>query len=155
MTRVLESLLLIVLGVVSSWEAIRLGMEARAEQLFDVVGPDRYLLGISVLLTLLGLAHLRGKRKSSAPPPAAEEPQAAHLPAALTLLMAIYAAAMPFIGYALATALFLVASLSLTRAGSRRSILLVAIVTSIAFVLIFDVFADMPLPTGSIWPTRD
>ena len=153
MIRVLESLLLIVLGVVSSWEAIRLGREARGEQLFDVVGPDRYLLGIAVLLILLGLFHLRGK--PPAPPEAADESRAAHLPAALTGLMAIYAAAMPFIGYALATALFLVAALSLTRAGSRWIILAVAIITSIAFVLVFDVFAEMPLPIGSVWPTRD
>lgn len=156
-------LALALLGVADGW---RLQENERGQMLFDDVGPDRYLIGLSVLLAALALWLLIQKPLEEPSPPDATDSTAhdelktgdasflawlpAHAHAALALMA--YAAALPWLGYLASTLLFMIVAFRIAGvAGWLRSAAFGAISTALAYA-IFVKASDVPLPRG--WLTH-
>jgi hypothetical protein len=151
MTRLLESLVLLAAGALSIWDGWRLSRDERPQALFDVVGPDRYLIGLGVVLAILGLLHMTtalARVDNAGAPDEGTNTRTAFALAGLTIL---YAAAIAVLGYALATAVFLVAAFKAMAMRSLGRAVLASLAATAVFVVIFVFVADMPLPRGLLF----
>lgn len=154
LVRAIEGCAFIAAGALAVTDGLRIARELRATSTFDAVGPDRYLLGLGVLLLLAGFVYLAFGPRSQAQRVADDAPRAFGLPIwiALTALMLGYVGAIVLAGYALATALFFVVALRVMGAASWKRTLLPALVAAAVYWLLFARLADMSLPRGLLWP---
>jgi len=138
-----EGLLLAVVGIVGILEGFRLNrLSAAAEEAY---GPGWYLLILSVILIVCGLYHLATTftktRKEGGTTPFWKGP------AALCILaMMIYTFLIPYIGYFLGSAAFLLIA---TRLFGEKSWLISSLLAGIgggALWLIFIYLAKIPMP---------
>ena len=140
-------LVLAAIGALFVADGWRITQASRGNAIFDDLGPDRYLMLIGGLLTLMGLlvACERQRGEAAGQP---EQQESAALPLLFTLLLATYAVVMTVLGYTVATLLFFFTAYWL---AGRRELLktaLASIISAAAFYVIFPKLADMPLPTG-------
>jgi hypothetical protein len=163
--RILAAVMLVLalLGVADGW---RLQENERGQMLFDDIGPDRYLMGLGLLLAVLALWLLIQKpRKELSPSDAAGSTEQdelkssdagflawlpAHAHAALALIA--YAAALPWLGYSASTLLFMIVAFRIAGVADWfRSAAFGAIATALAYA-IFIRASEVPLPRG--WLTH-
>jgi hypothetical protein len=141
-----------VFAIASLLDANRITTNLRRPGVFDLMGPDRYLMAIGVILLLLGLGLIfQGVRQlrtatPTATLPVATEPVRTHL----WLLGAIilYVVLMPVAGYAIATLAFFLAAFRIMGMHRWGWTIGSAVLVTASFVLIFVWAADMPLPKG-------
>jgi hypothetical protein len=139
-----EGLILTVIGIVGVIEGIRLNrISAEAEEAF---GPGWYLLFLSLILILCGIAYLASTiRKKEQPKTGAAISWKG--PASFCILaMICYSALIPYIGYFLATAAFVFAA---TRLFGEKSWLLSTLLAGISAAIFWGVFiylAQIPMP---------
>lgn len=140
----------VLFGALSLWEARRITAEYRKPGAFDVLGPDNFLLGLGVVLTLLGalmvFPGLSRPRSTGENPPLLP-----FLPTTMLAMVCAYSAAMPFAGYLLATALFFPPAFWLLGIREWRRSLAASAAALLLFHLLFIRFADMPLPRGVVF----
>lgn len=139
-----------VAGALSVWDALRIRETVRRPGLFDVLGPDNYLLGVGLILlplsALLAASAFRAapQLEEKAPPP-----QASRLYLAAFALTALYVLGILIAGYVFVTALYYFLCMLRLLGGQRWS---VDIGTSVAltatFYVLFVYLADIPLPQG-------
>lgn len=149
-------------GAVSIYDALRIGAALRARGTLDIVGPDRYLYGVAVLLLVVGaliiLQAWMARRLPSRTPPRAAPAAAAGAPvdeapqgrAHLWLFAAlvVYVALLPVLGYLVATVLFAGAAFFIMgMAGALRIAIAALLLTAICYAS-FLMIADLPLPRG-------
>jgi hypothetical protein len=143
-----QGAILALLGAGSVLEAMRITQESREGANFDAIGPDRYLMALGVLMTVIGiLLALR--------PPVTDEfgslPEQPKVGSTFYLTMAMLAAlaaALPYIGFTAASFVFL--TVMFRRFGNwswMRSAAVSAIAAAIFYITFIRV-ADVPLPHG-------
>ena len=145
-----QGALLGLLGAGSVVEAWRITQEVREAGNFDAIGPDRYLMGLGVLMAVIGLwMALR--------PPAAD--QFGSLPAQRSVgatfcvtvgLTAALALALPYIGFAPASFLFLTIMFRHFGEWSWLRSAAASAATAGVFYVVFIWLADLPLPHGEL-----
>jgi len=138
------------LGAGSVVEAWRITQEAREAANFDAIGPDRYLMGLGLLMAVIGLWMARR-------PPVAD--QFGSLPAQRSVgatfyitvgLTAALALALPYIGFAPASFLFLTIMFRQFGEWSWVRSAAASAVTAAVFYIMFIWLADLPLPHGEL-----
>lgn len=146
---------LVTFAVVSVWDAARITSTLRMPGAFDLVGPDRYLLGVSILIGGLGAGLLlqavgeMKKARAVASTDSKQEPESnRHI--LLIGLVLLYALVMPVTGYLVATFLFVFATFKVMGMQDWRWIFTSAVATTVGFYLAFVKLADMSLPRG-LW----
>jgi len=158
-------------GAVSVWEALRIGGTLRSRGTLDLIGPDRYLLGVAVLLLVVGVILLiqgaYAARRSrtvqpAAAPPMRSAPVNGHASVATTdapvgnahlwLLGTLfaYAVLLQVLGYLLATVAFTAATFRIMGTKSWWTTLIGAIVLTGVCYASFLWIADLPLPRGML-----
>lgn len=148
----LLGLTLEVFAIASILDANRISTRLRLPGVFDLMGPDRYLLAIGILLLLLGLGLIaQGARQLRAAAgtrtsPAATEAVHTHL--WLLAAIVLYAVLMPVAGYTIATLAFFLAAFRIMGMRSWGWTIGSASVVTASFAWIFLRAADMPLPRG-------
>ena len=149
---ILESLLVIVLACVGMADAWRLSNAIRTEGPFhDVIGPDRYLAGLSLGLFVCGVLHFVGSLKRLRP---AEAKKGEESGGRVTLVFwvilasAVYSFLIPVLGYLVATSVFYPVIYYLFGIRSWLKSVLIGLATSALFYAIFEYFAEIPLPKG-------
>jgi putative tricarboxylic transport membrane protein len=145
-------------GAVSIWDGLRIGKALRARGTLDLIGPDRYLIGVAVLLLLVGallvVSGLRSRRSprpagSPAPIVAGDEPKGnAHL--WLLAALILYVSLLPVLGYLVATVLFTAAVSRIMGTVRWTSIVAGAVVLTAVCYASFLWIADLPLPRGML-----
>jgi hypothetical protein len=139
------------LGGVSLAEGWHIAQTAREASNFDAIGPDRYLMALSILLLALGLwLALR-------PPQSAGEAETSYWSAetrtklvTCIAMLAAFTLAMPFIGFTLGCFVFLtVLFRQLGNWSWLRSAGAAGIAAAFFYIGLIR-FADVPLPTGMI-----
>ena len=146
-----QGIMYLLLGGVSLAEGWHITQTAREGGNFDAIGPDRYLMGLSVLLLVLGVwLALR-------PPQSAEEAQTTYWPAdartnlfVCLAMLAAFTLAMPYIGFTLGCFVFL--SVLFRRLGDwswLRSAGTAALASAFFYVGLIRL-ADVPLPSGMV-----
>ena len=150
-----ESILVIALAGLGLTDAWRLSESVRAGGAFhDVVGPDRYLIVLSLGLVVCGVCNLIGSLKAirchdHKPPgePAKKEGKL-NLVVLVAVMLILYTAAFPLLGYLLATAIFFPVIYFIFGLRPWTKSVIVGILTAALFYVIFAYFSDMPLPKG-------
>lgn len=152
---VLLGVAFLVFGAASMWDSHRITMAERSRGVFDLIGPDYYLLTIGVLLIVMafflvfqGAAQMRAQRAGGAV--SAGEPDAGlgwrHLWLAITLFA--YVLLIPLIGYPIATFLLFFSLFTVMGVERWTTIVLSSLVLAVVFFVVFVIFADMPFPKG-------
>lgn len=152
-------LLLCLAGVIVIRDGLRITEALRRPGIYDIVGPDRYLVVVGVLLLICGA----GLALQAIGPEAGDdgEPQvetedspAPHgsLRPMLLLFGALmaYAVTLPWLGYLLSTLLFLGLAFYLSGVEGGRRIVFAAVALSVGFQVVFVQFADMAMPSGRL-----
>lgn len=137
------------LAVVLFFHTRGLDQVAQAGQLGPGFWPRMVLLGLGVsclakLVVDVRRGHGTARHVIDAPPPLS----AARLAAAAGLLV-LYALALPLLGFALATAGFVVAFMVLAGARSAIGIAATAVLTTVAVLYVFVRIVYLPLPKGA------
>ncbi|HWV55401.1 MAG TPA: tripartite tricarboxylate transporter TctB family protein [Pseudorhodoplanes sp.] len=150
LTRI-QGLLFILLGVVSSYDSWRIVSNVRPTGNFDAVGPDRYLLGLSVIMIVVGAllaarSSAQGGSVSVAelfrwPPP--------HFVSVLVIVTA-FVWLMPYIGFTFSCLLFFLTVYRLLGEASWPRIVVHAVLTTAFIYVIFIYFSDMSLPKSPL-----
>lgn len=124
--------------------------------LSDAVGADGVPRVLGWAMGILG-ALLCLRSLGRAPVPAGEEPTLAqklqpHLRAlGLLAILVAYLLLAPWLGYALATGLLVAASAAYAGAAPGRHLLLVAVVSGVAFWVLFVHVFGIAMPTGTLF----
>lgn len=147
----IQGLLFILFGAVSAYDGWRISTVDRPSANFDAIGPDRYLLALSIIMMVVGIllvvrpATLKiapGSIKIwSWPPP--------HFLSILVLLVALVAA-MPYLGFTAACLLFFLASYRLLNDGTWARVAGYSVLTTAFMYVVFIYLADMSLPKSAL-----
>lgn len=147
----IQGVMYLLLGGVSLVEGWRITQNAREGGNFDAIGPDRYLMALSVLLLVLGLWLV------VRPPQSAEEAQTSQLSAEARTnlfvcigLLAAFTLAMPYIGFTIGCFIFLAVLFRRLSDWSWWRSVGTAAVTSAIFYIGLIRLADVPLPSGIV-----
>jgi hypothetical protein len=140
--------LFIALGIVSMVDGWRVTEQARPTGNFDAIGPDRYMIGLGVLMLVAGLWRLLSRSETEPSERAGAESNERPILALTLALFAAFAFAVPYLGFSLACFLFLAAELWLLSGWAWWKAIAVAVPIAVAFHVAFVSFADMPFPKG-------
>lgn len=155
MLNLMLGLAMVAFSAVSIRDGMRITTGFRAGSSFDVLGPDRYLLGVAVLVGALGLGFIiqsvvrigkdaRARERAVA----TEEGRTSGRHIVLIGLLLIYAALMPILGYAAASFLFFIVTFRVMGLDRWKAVLPWSLAATAAYYLAFVNLADMPLPPG-------
>jgi putative tricarboxylic transport membrane protein len=145
-------------GIVSIRDGMRIGGALRARGTLDLVGPDRYLIGVAVLLLAIGallvldgyasLRRVRAPASASRPSSGDAGSTGGRTHLWLFLALIVYAALLPVLGYLIATVAFTAAAFRIMGTVRWRSIALAAVLLTAVCYASFLWIADLPLPRG-------
>lgn len=152
MSILLLGITLVVFSVASMLDAARISETLRQPGVFDLVGPDRYLMGTGILLLVLGVGLLyQGARQvyaggRHAPGAGGDSDANTHL----WLLggIVVYAVLMATVGYTISTLVFFLIAFRVMGMRSWGWVVGSAVVVTSCFAILFRYAADMPLPKG-------
>ena len=150
----IEGLVVFGLGILSIIEGIRLTVMERI-QMYDVLGPGNYNIGVGILLIIVSLVYLasfRQERKDKKETDEADiqKNQFRKKMIAMFAILAVYITLIYFVGYLLATLVFF---FLINRVVGFRSWLLnggMSIGISVVFYLVFVHELDMMFPKGRV-----
>lgn len=147
----IEGMLICAMGVSSIVEGIRL-INMKKIQLFDVLGPGNYNLGLGVVLTILGLMYLISHRRKDLIKGKVIEKGLRIKMISMIVILAIYSFLISIVGYLLASIVFFIL---IFRTVGLRSWLFIAglsIGISISYYVIFVQCLAMVFPRGILFP---
>lgn len=146
-----QGLIYLLLGSVSLAEGWHIAKTAREAANFDAIGPDRYLMALSVFLIVVGLW------LALHPPHSAEEAQTSYWSAdaraklfVCLAMLAAFTLAMPYIGFTLGAFVFLAVLFRRLGDWSWLRSAGAAALTSAFFYVGLIRLADVPLPRGML-----
>ena len=148
---VIESLVVMAVAGIGLGDAWRLSRALRAGGAFHSdMGPDTYLAVISAALLLCGAWNLIGARRDRTAPRAGGGADGGGLGQVglVTLVLIAYVAAFPILGYLLATLIFFPVSFFVFGVRPWTKSLIVGVVVTAVFFVLFAHFAELPLPKG-------
>ena len=138
-----EGLILIAIGIIGLVEGFRLNRVSAAAE--EAYGPGWYLVVLSLIITVCSFAFLASTFKK--PSRKSEAKFSLTGPDSISILfMVVYTLLIPFIGYFISTALFLLMSIRLFGERSWVRSSLIAGMSGAAFYLVFIFLAEIPMP---------
>ncbi len=153
-TLLIEVLILVVVGLLSIAEGIRLCV-AEKIQMYDVLGPGLYNVGMGAILIIVGLIYFISQWKKapnvdrqSVSKESKENREFKKMMISMILVMVAYIFLMDLVGYLFASAVFF---FLINRVAGFRSWLTnlgVTILMTVSFYLIFVTWMGMIFPRG-------
>jgi putative tricarboxylic transport membrane protein len=146
-----ELSILMVVGMLSIIEGIRLVM-AEKLQLYDVLGPGFYNIGMGSVLILVGVIYFLSQRKSfsASPIKTASSSEYRMKMASMVGVLAAYILLLDFLGYFISSLLFFILINRIVGFQTWRSNLPVSLAMAIVFYVVFVKWLNMIFPQG-IW----
>lgn len=151
-----EGIILVGLGFLSIIEGVRLAIRMRQPGFYDVVGPDRYAMGIGFLLVVAGAIYVfsQMKEKRVIKEPAAdkegEEKKTLVKVVGIVGVVVLYGFLMTIIGYFLASIVFFVLVCKILGVKSWLFNIIFSVAVTVIYQLIFGNFLGVILPQGYI-----
>ncbi len=140
-----EGLVVTVIGIVGVIEGFRLNRVSAAAE--EAYGPGWYLFLLSLILIICGLYYLSATFKKINKKTEAEEAFSLYGPATFAIIaMCFYSFLLPYIGYFLSTAAFLLAATRFFGEQSWVKSTLLAGVSGAVFWFVFEYLAQIPMP---------
>jgi hypothetical protein len=147
----LWGLALVAIGSLWMWDGWSLWQSQRSDHMFDVLGPDRYLMLVGGLLimcgVIIGLQNIKGQAAAAREQEEFVLPYL-NAPKAFALLMTVYAVIIPVLGYALSTLLFFMAAYTMAGRQGTIKTAMTSVLSAGLFYVIFETLAHMSLPKG-------
>ena len=138
-----EGLILAIFGIVGIVEGLRLNR--RSEEADDAFGPGWYLIILSLVLIICGFIYLastfKGRDKKTEAAFSWKGPASCAVVA-----MILSCALLPYIGYFISTAAFLLAATRLFGEQSWVKAILIAGLSAAVFWVVFVYLAQIPMP---------
>ena len=155
-TVLFEALILWGIGIVSSIEALRLIYVKIPGVLYDKLGPGYFILMIGVALTVTGTCHFfSGQQKGNSGNKAKTDGEAVILVVNTIVASAGYIFLINIFGYALSTFLFFIAQLWIFGVRLWKTNIVLALIFTTAYFLIFVEFCTLIFPRGYLIPLFD
>jgi hypothetical protein len=150
-TFLVELSILMVVGMLSIIEGIRLVI-AEKLQLYDVLGPGFYNIGMGSVLILVGVIYFISERKSFStfPKKTASSSEYRMKMASMVGVLAAYILLLDFLGYFISSLLFFILINRIVGFQTWRSNLPVSLAMAIVFYVVFAKWLNMIFPQG-IW----
>ena len=150
-TVLIEGTLICAMGVSSIVEGIRL-INMEKIQLFDVLGPGYYNLGLGVVLIILGLIYLISHRRKGVAEGKIVEKGLRIRMISMIVILGIYSFLINITGYLLASIVFFILIFRTVGFKSWLSIAGLSISISISYYIIFVRCLSMVFPRGILFP---
>ncbi len=154
-TLVAETMILFIVGLLSIGEGIRLVL-AEKLQLYDVLGPGFYNIGMGAILIVVGIIYLISqlkKRPQATPKPSAGNEYKLKM-ASMVGALALYIFLLDYIGYFFSSILFFILIKKIVGIRSWLRNLAAGMAMAIIFYVVFVKWLDMIFPQGVwIWPS--
>jgi len=150
-TFLVELSILMVVGMLSIIEGIRLVI-AEKLQLYDVLGPGFYNIGMGSVLILVGVIYFISQRRSfsASPKKTASSSEYRMKMASMVGVLAAYILLLDFLGYFISSLLFFILINRIVGFQTWRSNLPVSLAMAIVFYVVFAKWLNMIFPQG-IW----
>jgi len=148
----IEGILVLVFGLVAMVEGLRLILYRDPYVLYDPLGPGIYILVLSLGLLAVGIVHFIAnyRKPSGAGKVAASKKMRVQLFSSIGIL-ALYILLVHFIGYAVATLTFFFLELRVSGVKSWRNNIILTLMFTIVYYVIFVKFFDMVFPKGLLF----
>ncbi len=149
-TLLFEMVIIFMVGSLSIVEGVRLTLH-KGPQLYDIVGPGLYNVGIGVLLLSLGGIYflLRSQRKHQEK--TAEDRRYRLTMMKMVGILAAYIVLINLTGYFLSTLMFFISIHRVVGFNSWRTNIVASLAASLAFYGIFVRMLNMIFPTGVLF----
>lgn len=147
----IEGMIPVILGLGSISEGIRLITMERI-QLYDVLGPGWYSIGVGFALSVIGLVYLISQRKKELERAKTVDKELRKKMLYMIGALAIYTVLIDTAGYVLSTVIFF---LLIFRVVGYRSWLIIGLMSvgaTFCFYLLFGYWLQMVLPRGVLFP---
>ena len=148
----IEGIVIVVFSLVSMVEGIRLIIYKDPYVLYDPLGPGPYVLALSVGLLAAGIFHYIANYRApySAGKPTANQGMKAQLFRSIGIL-ALYILLLQFVGYLISTITFFFLQLRTSGVKSWTKTIILTVVLSISFYVVFVKFCEMAFPKGAFF----
>ena len=147
-----ESAILFIIGLVGFIETFNLAKKISPTSVSDVLGPDKYILGLSVLLMFTAVLHVYANYKDVLRIKKVRLGKAAEIEPVnikviyMLFVFAIYIALIHVLGYSLSTLIFVFLQFRLAGVTSLRANVILSVVVTIFFHLLFIQYFDLQFP---------
>jgi hypothetical protein len=152
MVSLVEGILLIAISLVAMAEGLRLVVYREPNTLYDPLGPGYYALAVSICLLAVSIAYLVTHFRN---PPRVEtvsiDRKMKVRLVSTVAACAVYVILIGIIGYLLATVVFFVLELKIEGLKSWFSVVVLSLVLSGLYYLVFVKLCHMALPKGMIF----
>ena len=151
-TLLAELSILLVVGIFSIVEGIRL-VKAKSLQLFDVLGPGFYNIGMGSLLILVGVIYFISRWKTLSPAPKETSPPSEYRMkmASMVGVLAAYIILLNYLGYFISSLLFFILINRIVGFQTWRTLLPASLAMAVFFYAVFVHWLNLIFPQG-IWP---
>ncbi len=148
----IEGILILVFSLVAMIEGFRLILSKDPYVLYDPLGPGFYILVLSLGLLAVGLVHFIAnyRKPSGAGKVAASKEMRIQLFSSIGIL-ALYILLVHFVGYGVATLTFFFLELRVAGVKSWRTLVILTLVLTIVYYVIFVRFCGMVFPEGLLF----
>jgi putative tricarboxylic transport membrane protein len=156
-TLLIEVLVLVVVGALSIIEGIRLVL-AEKLQMYDVLGPGYYNVGMGAILILMGLVYFVSQRKKyviaekkSADRDPVKDKEYKRMMVGMIVVMIAYIFLLDLIGYLFSSFVFFLLINRIAGFRSWRTNLGVTVLMTVSYYLIFVTWLGMIFPRGLLF----
>jgi putative tricarboxylic transport membrane protein len=148
----IEGILVLFFGLVAMIEGLRLIIYKDPYVLYDPLGPGVYILVLSLGLLVAGIVHFISnyRKLPSKVKVAADKEMRIQLFSSMGILVA-YILLVEFIGYFVATLTFFFLELRVAGVKSWRTNIILTLILSVVYYVIFVKFCDMVFPEGILF----
>ena len=147
----IEGIIPIILGLASIAEGIRL-ITMEKIQLYDVLGPGWYTIGVGFALSILGSAYLISQLKKGLDKAKTVDRELRKKMLCMIGALVVYTLLVDTAGYVLSTVIFFLIIFRVVGYRSWLTIGLMSVGISICFYVIFGYWLKMVLPRGILFP---
>jgi putative tricarboxylic transport membrane protein len=146
---VLESAVLLAIALVCIGEGIRLITYKIPGAIYDQIGPGFYVLFLGIAMLITSLAHFIFNRKEGSFPQKNPTEWLLKIKVIMTVgVCAMYVLLINFFGYLMATLVFNLMEFRLAGMKSWSSILIVSLIVSGFYYLVFVYYCNLIFPQG-------
>lgn len=151
-TVLIEGILLLMIGLVSMGEGLRLITQMDPQAVSDVLGPGWYVLFIGLTLIATAIVHfIAHYRETPSVKKVAVDRPMRMLMITMVVVMAVYTFLIEITGYLVATPLFFLAEFRVIGVKSWLTNILLTIAMTAVYYLVFVRYCDMVFPRGILF----
>jgi putative tricarboxylic transport membrane protein len=151
-TVLVEGMLLLLVGLASMAEGLRVAAIWKVQEKPEIVGPGYYLFFISVLLVVVGVVHIIVNYRKT---PTVEEMRVEGgmriKMISMVAILGVYILTIDTVGYSLASFLFFLLEFRVVGIKSWRSNIILSLASSVIYYFVFVGFCDMIFPPGKLF----